>query len=158
MGAGAFGAGTGPCGADPVYVPAPPPVLTLPAAALYDPAVKGFSVQADGTVKPIHPVDQRVALLCFIARGSVPSAPTLGNRFRARIARVDPARIPAIALDEFTTVLRPLISAGDILLLSVTTLSVAPGSVQVFIAYVNLRDPATNPRYPLANARRISVS
>lgn len=152
MGAGSFPAGFGPAGADPVYVAGAviPPVL--PRALKFDPQTRRFVQNADGSMADIHPVDQQVIFLLFFERGSIPSQPTLGTRLRARIERLDPRKVPGVALDEVKQALNPLILAGDVRLVSVVSDTTFPARGLFVVTYVNLRDPATNILTPLANA------
>lgn len=152
MGAGSFPAGRGRAGFDPAYLPPAPQVITLPRALEYDPSIRGYTMNADGTFVDLHPVDQQVAFLLFPEQGSVPSENDLGTRLRKRLERCDPAQIPNIALDEVRTALKAPIAAGDVLLVSVTTDATVRGRVITKVIYVNLRLPTLNPLQPLASA------
>lgn len=150
MGAGSFGAGLGHAGMDPLILLAPPPVIVTPRALKFDPRTKQFVRNADGQMADVHPIDQAVAFLLWVEQNSVPSRPSLGARVRARTARADPRLIPGIVTDEVTTTLRPLANRGDITLLSVVVdTATNPGLVAYAATYVNLRDPALNPRAPI---------
>ncbi len=152
MGAGAFPAGLGPAGADPVYVAGPvvPPVM--PRALKFDPQTRRFIQNADGSMADVHPVDQQVVFVIFFEKGSIPSQPTLGTRIRARTERCDPNQKLGIALDETRQALAKLISAGDVRLISVVADNTFPARGLYAITYVNLRDPNTNILTPLLNA------
>lgn len=155
MGAGTFSAGSGGAGVDPGYVPPPPPAYTLPRALKFDPSVRQFVQNADGSMADIHPVDAQVAYLLFFEAGSSPSQPTLGTRIRQRTTRVNPKQVPAIVLDEVRSALGKLIAAGDVRLVTVTVDQTSPGAIFYTVSYVNLRDPATDILYPLAKSVRV---
>ena len=155
MGAGSFPAGMGGAGVDPSYVPLSAPAYTPPRALMFDPRVRQFVQNADGSMADVHPVDAQVVYLLFFEAKSSPSQPALGTRIRKRITRVNPKQIPAIVLDEVKTTLGKLIAAGDITLVSVTVDQNSPGAVFYTVSYVNLRDPATDVRNPLATSVRV---
>jgi len=94
MGAGAFPAGVGPAGADPLPVPfgaTPPRNRTPPAALLFDGASQDFLLDpATGLYREINPVDQQVALALLVNLGSITSAPEVGAPFRS-ILRITPS-------------------------------------------------------------------
>jgi len=140
MPAGSFGAGVGPAGADPSPVSAP--TTARPTRALrYDLATRRFVEDGTGAFVDVHPVDQKVAFLLGTEQGSLPSTPTLGQRYRARVNGVDPKQIPAVVTDETRLALAALLAAGDIDLLDVQTDARVRGRVLIAVTYVNLRDP-----------------
>jgi len=157
MGAGQFGAGFGSAGVDPVYVPVSPSVVVPPRAVKYDPSVKGFLLtDASGNAIDIHPVDQMVAVRWTWEQGVSASSPSVGQKIRARMAQVGPSKWLAIAVDEFNQAVADLVAAGDVKVLGVTQAVNPSNNSIVFIpSYVNLRDPKTDPRYPLANAQSL---
>lgn len=158
MGAGDYGAGLGGAGFDPV-LPASSPITDAapPLAVYFDLATKTYLSNADGTLKGMHPVDQRVVLALGIEAGSLTGVPSQGHRFRSRLSRVPPATIPRIALDETRLALKNLLLAKDILLLAVETDTTVRGRVLIAVTYVNMRDPATNIRNPNLSARKLNV-
>jgi hypothetical protein len=139
MGTGLFAAGLGRAGTDPVYVPAIATPPTLPAAVKWDPNARQWVQNADGTMAAVHPVDQIVALRLTLEEGSVPSARSVGNNVRRRIARVAPARVPSIIADEVRLVLSDLIANGDVRVVSITVDQTMPGRVTFAVTYLNLR-------------------
>lgn len=152
MGAGSYPAGFGMAGVDPAFMP-PSPVTPTIAAIQFDPATRQHVQNADGTMAEAHPVDALVVNLLFYEQGSVKSAPTLGQRIRARCNRVDPAKVPAIVTEEVRAVLLPLIQAGDIDLISVDTDTSTPGRLLDAVTYRNLRAPGAPTLTARSNAQ-----
>lgn len=152
MGAGQFGCGLGPCGADPVYIPAAATPVLARRAVKYDPSIKQWVLlDASGNQIDVHPVDQMVAVRLTVEQGQSASSPTLGQRIRARINAAAPARHQQIALEECTRALQDLIDAGDVLLLSVVrSFDPVNGAVVFIPSYVNVR--TADPRYPKQSA------
>jgi len=153
MGAGQFQAGGssgGPyerAGLDPAWIlPAIVPVVT-PIAIQFDPQIRGFTQNADGSFVPVHPVDQRVVLLLWLGQGDVPSAPAVGTRIRKRIQRVAQSAILPIVTDEVNAELAPLLNAGDIILVpqrnsGAIQVQTSQGRTLIAVFYRNLRlDP-----------------
>lgn len=156
MGAYLYPAGRAGAGIIPGFVGPPPPVIVTPRALKYDVQAKAFVMNADGQMADVHPVDAAVAMALTIEYGSVPSLPTFGTQLRQRVQRADPRQIPNIALTETKRCLQALIDRGDIQLISVQTDTSTRGRVLAAVAYVNLRDPNTNPTNPVPNQTRIS--
>lgn len=77
-GAGSFPAGTGPAGADPVQSSPPRAPLAL-GAMRYEGATRGWVQDANGQYVKLHPVEQAVALSMCTRKGSLKSAPLVGN-------------------------------------------------------------------------------
>src|SRR5690349_13121368 len=82
-GAGAFGAGAGSGGFDPVLDAGESPTSSAPSALLFDPNTRDFRMGADGRFVAIDPVDQWVALQLWIRKGSIGSAPGAGCELRS---------------------------------------------------------------------------
>jgi hypothetical protein len=141
MPAGSYGAGFGGAGFDPIVVS--DSTLGAPTRALrYDLATRRFVEDGTGGFVDVHPIDQKVAFLLGTEQGSLPSVPTLGQRYRARVNGIDPRLIPAVVLDETRLVLAPLLAAQDIELLDVQTDAASfRGRVVIAVTYRNLRDP-----------------
>lgn len=150
MGAGQFPAGGFPggpftrAGVDPVFVAPSTPAAQPFRSVKFDLATRTFVMNTDGSFYDVHPVDQRVAMLLWIGRGSIPSASSVGHRIRQRIARVATQRIPGIVRDEVKNVLRPLIDAGDIQLTRIDVNVSIPGRTEFAAHYKNLRDTSDN--------------
>jgi len=159
MGAGEFPAGYGLAGLDPLNPISPSIFGNQPVPAIYfDLLTRRFLFDTNGRARGMHPIDQRVLLMLGVELGSIPSSPTVGNRFRKRLSRVAAAKMDAIALDETKVTLKTLLDAGDIALLSVATDGkTVPGRVVIAIGYVNLRDPKTNLRNPGLNAQTLNL-
>ena len=79
MGAGDYALGFGPAGFDPVVVSAPRTEFRAPAAQEFDGATRDFPRDATGNFRALHPIDQGVALSLLTKRGSIKSAPEIGN-------------------------------------------------------------------------------
>ena len=136
-------AGVGPAGFDaPVVSPASNTTRTR--ALRYDLATRTFVEDGTGGFVSTDPIDQKVALLLGTEQGTVPSVPTLAQRYRKRVNGVDPKQIPAIVLDETRIVLAPLIAAGDIQLLDVQTDASFRTRVLIAVTYRNLRSGNAN--------------
>ena len=159
MGAGDFPAGAGGAGYDPPYVPPAPVPPFLPRASFFDPSINQFLGQdEDGTNIDMHPVDQIMALRLTTLQGQSKSLTTLGTRLGIICARLQTAKLPQTAYNEVKSVVQDLIDNGDVILVSVTLDPASSPGKNIFdIAYVNLRDPKTNPRFPLTNTRSVSV-
>jgi hypothetical protein len=157
MGAGDFQAGAGPAGFDPVYVPATPSPPFLPRAPFFDPSINQFlTLDENGNPIDMHPIDQIVTLRLTTRKGQSKSATSLGTRLAIVCARLPAPKVLQTAYNEVRSVMQDLITNGDVLLLSVTVKQLRGQNVFA-VAYVNLRDPATNPRFPTSNKRSISV-
>ncbi len=143
MPAGSSPAGAGPAGFDPT-VTSPPSDPATTRALRFDLATRRFVEDGTGGFVDVHPVDQKVALLLGTEQGSLPSTPTLGQRYRKRVNGIDPKKIPAVVLDETRVTLAPLIAAGDIVLLDVQTDASIRGRVVIAVTYRNLRSGTVN--------------
>jgi hypothetical protein len=158
MGAGDFPAGTGGAGIDPNYVPAVVAPF-LPRAVKFDPFLKQYVLtDVNGNLIDVHPIDQIVATRLTTEAGASASAPTLGTLLRAIVARQPAAKITQLAYNEVARVLADLITNNDILLVSVVADTHTRGRNLFAVTYVNLRDPATSPRFPLNNQQTVSPS
>ena len=137
------GAGAGPAGFDAPVV-SPGSDVTRTRALRYDLATRTFVEDGEGGFLDLDPIDQKVALLLGTEQGTVPSVPTLGQRYRSRVNGVDPKQIPAIVLDETRLVLATLLAAGDIQLLDVQTDASFRTRVLIAVTYRNLRTGSAN--------------
>lgn len=79
MGAGDYPAGDSPAGFDPVESSPARGLDRAPAAVEFDGATRDFVLKADGNFAALHPVDQGVALAILVQKGSIKSAPAIGN-------------------------------------------------------------------------------
>jgi hypothetical protein len=151
MGAGSTSAGSTPAGLDTVDASA---VVVLPTlkAPLYDPAIRGFAVDAAGEYPiHVHPVIERAALLLGIRRGSSPSSPNVGLRLD-RIRNASDEDVQNVAADEVRIALRPLLEAGDILIVAVEVQRDLGGSrASMVVTVANLREPGA-PNVPIRRA------
>jgi hypothetical protein len=121
-----------------------------PTALQFDPNKRRYIQNADGTMAELDTVDASVTLLLGIEYGSIGTAPTFGQKLRAVLNRVSPARQQTIAFQEVARVLSAHITAGDIALLSVTVQpSNSLGQLAVFVKYQNLRASGQPVRPPV---------
>lgn len=148
-GAGAFGAGRGPAGFDPLVF-TKRVVLTLPPAAFYDPAVRDI-ILVDGVVQAIHPVDQRTIFLATLPLGSMASAPEAGVDLE-RIRNAPPAALQATLNDAYRVALRQPIADGDIVFLGAPLLQTTTDGADWAVDYTNLRLPGAPARRFLPGA------
>lgn len=157
MGAGDFPAGTGLAGFDVPYIPGTSTPF-LPRAVFFDPTTSQFYLQdEDGNYIDMHPIDQIVVLRLCTRQGQSKSLPSLGTRLALICARQPAQKVPQLATNEVKRVLKDLIDNGDILLVRVTTDNHLRGQNIFKVSYVNLRDPATNIRFPLTNQQHVSI-
>lgn len=138
MGAGSFGAGIGPAGFDPL-TETPPEILTLPPGVRYDPGARTFPFGTDGGIEAAHPVDQYVALVCTIARGSLAACPDAGIDLD-RIRKAPADTVQAVVTDEVHRALADGIARGDLLFTGAPILETGD-ELQWAVHYVNLRLP-----------------
>lgn len=153
MGVGAFGAGEGPAGFDPVPSAAPFITVTLTAPE-YDPATRDNPGDESGALLSVHPVDQSVAMALHIPLGSIKSAPGTGIDY-ARLKRTSRAVMQDAVNDVVKNALSALIARGDIALLRSPLMPDAAGRPFFFVDYVNLRLPSNGPRTGQATVRGI---
>lgn len=138
MGAGAFPAGVGPAGQDPVLPPPSRLVLAPQGAPVFQLSNKQFVQQSDGTLLTGDEVDQAVLFAIGFPLGVVSSAPTVGNRLGLQ-GRVDPSRLVQTVTDEVRGRLDSLISSGYIIVTGLTVVTPARGQNFVAVSYWNKR-------------------
>jgi len=92
MALGDYECGEGPCGFDPVVSSDPRAPARAPAAAEFDGATRDFPRDSSGNFRALHPIDQGVALALSVKRGSIRSAPAVGNTIH-ELDRRDSSRI-----------------------------------------------------------------
>jgi hypothetical protein len=83
QGAGAFGAGAGSAGFDPVSDPSESTVSSPPAAIYFDPATRDFRMGTDGRFVAVDPIDQEVVFALWLKKGTVGSTPEAGSSLRS---------------------------------------------------------------------------
>jgi len=145
MGAGAFPAGAGPAGQDPVAAPSAPQRQRPPGAMLYDAATGGWALDEKGQYKTVHFVDQKVALALCIAQWELGPVADFGNRFR-RLTRLPRARLAAAAEDAVRVALAQPLRDREIELLSVQVDTAVRGRLVVVVTYKNLLLPGSEAR------------
>lgn len=121
----------------------PAPLPPLPAAVNWDASIRAFTVNPDGTKKPVHPVDQQVQLLLTIEQGTIPALGPIGQRYRKRMVGCTSAQANGIAMDETKVALAALLKAGDVTILSVKVDANVVGRKLIHVNYRNNRLPAT---------------
>lgn len=152
-GLGAFSAGEGPAGFDPVDPSVPAITVTLTAPE-YDPATRDNPGDDAGALLSVHPVDQSVAMALHVPRGSIKSAPLTGIDY-ARLKRTRHEAMQDAVNDVVRQALATLISRGDITLLGSPLMPDAAGRPFFFVDYVNLRLPSSSPRTGQATVRGV---
>jgi hypothetical protein len=145
MGAGAFAAGAGPAGHDPVPAPSAPTARRPDGAIMYDSASRGWQLDQGGQYEVVHFVDQKVALALSIGEGDLAPVSDFGNRFR-RLSRLPRARLAAAADDAVRVALAQLLRDREIALLSVQVDTAVRGRLVVIVTYKNLLLPGSEAR------------
>lgn len=137
-------------GLDPQNLTATVAIPDYPTGLQFDPNKRRYIQNADGSMAELDTVDASVTLLLGIEYGSVGTAPTFGQKLRAVLNRVTPARQQTIAFQEVARVLSAHITAGDIALRSVTVQPAnSLGQMAVFVTYQNLRASGQPVRPPV---------
>ncbi|HEX2879299.1 MAG TPA: hypothetical protein VHO25_07160, partial [Polyangiaceae bacterium] len=75
-------------GMDPVLDPSERIVALAPAALLYDPTSRDWTLDENENPNGSHPVDQQIAVELFFAAKSIRSSPDTGNEIGA-ITHID---------------------------------------------------------------------
>lgn len=116
MSAGAYAAGLGAAGHDPLASPSSPSVVQ-PLSVLYDPRTRALRLLSSGLFETTHPVDQAAVLALSTALGSVASLPAEGSG----VLRVSHAgrTLEAEVAEHVRTSLARLIARGDVELIAV---------------------------------------
>jgi hypothetical protein len=142
MGAGDFPAGVGPAGIDPPAAPTPPRSVVPPHALLFDGATRDVPLDDQGHYEGVHPVDHRVALALFIALGSIPSGPDVGNTLGDVLIQ-DPDPLQQDVQTRVQAALQDDIDAQNIDLVEVDASAGPRWRLSVRVVYRNLRLPDT---------------
>lgn len=143
-GAGSFKAGTGGAGQNPI-TQATLVEMLRPQAIFFDPSTRGFPQDLDGLNVAVHPVDQSVAIIFGVFKGSILSAKDTGFD-RARVKRATKAALQAAINDECARVLADLIGDGSVKFLGSPLRADAHGRPFFYVDYVNLRISPTEPK------------
>jgi hypothetical protein len=130
-------AGTTPAGVESITIPARVTAV-LPAAILFDLSTRTFPLNADGTFKAIHPVDQQVALALGIQQGAIGSYTKLGNKLRA-IKRGGGPQLISQVQDAVRQAVAAIVARNDILVTEVAVFTPVRGQITLSFTYVNLR-------------------
>lgn len=144
-GAGAYGAGIGPAGFDPIADPTAPRAVVAPAAILFQLNGRDFPLDANGLHTSIHPVDQVVAIAVGVSLGMIGTSPSAGNRLR-RITHVGAPSTRRAVVDAIRLALADKVSAGDISIDGIDYEAKAFGGFKVALRYKNLRAAADRAR------------
>jgi len=144
-GAGAFGAGLGPAGFDPIADPTPARNVTPPRAILFQIAGTDYPLDDDGRYQDIHPVDQWVALQLGIVASSLGSSPNVGNTLRS-ITHVGAPSTANKAADAVRLALADGVNDGRITIAAIEYEAKSFGGFKLAVSYVNLRKQADKAR------------
>jgi hypothetical protein len=148
-GAGAFGAGAGSGGFDPVLDASDSNASTAPSALLFDPNTRDFRLGADGRFVAVHPVDQWVALQLWLRKGSVGSVPGAGCDLR-NLSRQGGQGYVASIQDMVRLSLKTMIDNGSIRVIGIAVQTPSRGQTFVQVTYVNLK--LASPQAPVTVA------
>ncbi len=110
---------------------------TTPQALVLDGPTRQFVVNADGRFASTHWVDAKLFNRLRIRKGSVRSAPELGNDV-GNLEYIDPLTIDAYVRDQIRLVTEDMIAAGEIAERSVELDLSERGRVAYAYNYVNL--------------------
>lgn len=136
QGIGAFGAGLGSAGFDPVTDPSQTNVSDAPAALFFDPSTRDFRMDSGGRFVSVHPVDQEVVLSLWIRKGSIGSAPEAGSDIRNLDRQGGPGFIGKVQ-DMVRAALKSPIERGDITVTDISIVVPQRGTTFVYVTYIN---------------------
>ncbi|HEY3254603.1 MAG TPA: hypothetical protein VGJ91_11665 [Polyangiaceae bacterium] len=147
-GVGYFPAGSGPAGASPV-VSSPRRAPVAKGALRYEGKTRGWVQDGSGQYVKLHPVEQAVALSMCTRKGSLKSAPNVGNTL-FEVEYLDTPDIVADIEDRVRNAfpLSQLVAAGDVEIVKIDH-DVSNGLL-VTLYFKNLRatDPSKELRFP----------
>lgn len=136
QGAGAFGAGVGSGGFDPVVDPSPTATSTAPSALFFDPNTRDTRMGSDGRFVAVDPVDQEVVLSLWVKFRSIGSAPDTGSRVRELDRQGGPGFLGKIQ-DIVQLALKRLVDRQAITVTDVSIKIPQKGRTFIFVTYVN---------------------
>jgi hypothetical protein len=139
MGAGAYPAGMGPAGEDPVAAPSRASANTPPAAPYLDLELRDYKLNANGTTASMHPVDQAAQWSFAIRRGTHKADARVGHTFFEAPPLTGAAKINDLSLraqDAFP--FRRLIAQGLIAFEGVQVADPKKGETGIAVHYRNL--------------------
>ena len=125
----------------------------LAGGVYYDGATKDLRLNADGQIAGVHPVDEGMALSLSVDAGSIPAAPTTGNKLR----QIRYIGSPSLADDVRSAVLSAfplsrLVTEGKATVTKIEHL-VRSSGLEVTVSYVNLL--TADPRNVMQHEKRL---
>jgi hypothetical protein len=148
-GVGSFPAGSGPAGFDPVII-SPPKAAVAQGAIRYEGRTRGWVQADDGQYVKLHPVEQAVALAMCTRKGSLKSAPKVGNTlFEIEYVGGNPdlaADVEDRVLNAFP--LSTLIASGDIEVIKIVIDETNGLIVTLYFKNLRAQDPSKERRVP----------
>lgn len=135
-GAGAFGAGLGSAGFDPVADPSESNQSSPPAALFFDPNTRDFRLGADGRFVATDPVDQEVVLALCVRFRSIGSSPLTGSTIRDMQRQGGPGFIGKVE-DAVRVALRGLTNRNAITILKIDIDIRMRGRTYIAVTYRN---------------------
>lgn len=147
-GAGSFPAGTGPAGAVPI-AKSPPKSVVANGAIRYEGSTRGWVRAEDGQYVKLHPIEQAVALAMCTRKGSLKSAPQVGNT----LSQIEYLGAPDIGADVEDRVrnanpLAALVAAGDIEITKIDHDETNGLTVVVYFKNLRATDPSKEVHVP----------
>jgi hypothetical protein len=147
-GAGTFPAGSGPAGFDPILRSAPRKPVAQ-GAIRYEGKTRGWVRADDGQYVKLHPIEQAVALSMCTRKGTLRSAPKVGNT----LFEIEYLGSPDIGADVEDRVrnafpLSSLVAAGDVEIIKID--HDETNGLAVILYFKNLRsqDPSRELHLP----------
>jgi hypothetical protein len=143
MGAGDFEAGAGPAGEDPVVEQTPYQPIKPPAAIYLDLATRDSRLDSNGNWDAMDTTEQQVVISFAYFKGTVKSAPNVGNDFNQLPRNRGAALIPdALRIASEAFPFSDLIAKGYASLEGVIVQSPKWGEARIAVQWRNLRkDP-----------------
>lgn len=135
-GAGAFGAGLGSAGFDPVQNPGQSPTSVAPSALFFNPAIRDFVMDAQGRYVTVHPIDQEVVFALWLRFGSIGSAPESGSKLKDLKRQGGPTFIEQVR-DICRQALGDMIARNDITVDDITVTIPTRGRTLIQVSYFN---------------------
>lgn len=124
-------------GMDPSPAPSIPRTATPPVALWWDAASRDYLRDDNGFFKSLHPVDQKMGLALTLQFGTIATAFGLGAKFRQIRFTAGPT-LGAQINDFVKQATADIVAAGEAQILSVSFQTPQPGTIEIFVSYVNL--------------------
>lgn len=136
-----MGFGTSPLGLAPVGFDEPTTTesrrIKRPAALKLDGQTKDFVSDGAGGIVPAHPVDAKFFHRLRIAKGTIGSAPDLGQGI-SQLKWIDPLTINAFVTDQVTLATQDMVEAGEVQIHQILVDTSTRGRVMFQVDYTNL--------------------